>query len=207
MEQSFAVKIVWKENTSQVWVHPARKTSNGNDSCKEGCEEFIDIYKNWIHNVSRNVIQLPSEAGGEVIDNTIKAFQEDYPAVCEREGNTVVIYAEKDKSPSFYRAFEGRLHSILKGNRHGKTTNPSSFNNQRLLSIPDSQPLGGIQLSNGVLFSLYQADITKVNVDAIVNAANERLQHGGLQDIQHNREKCLAKQAGELWCFTTTLLP
>ena len=29
----------------------------------------------------------------------------------------------------------------------------------------------------------------------------------GLQDIQHNREKCLAKQAGELWCFTTTLLP
>ena len=179
MEQSFAVKIVWKENTSQVWVHPARKTSNGNDSCKEGCEEFIDIYKNWIHNVSRNVIQLPSEAGGEVIDNTIKAFQEDYPAVCEREGNTVVIYAEKDKSPSFYRAFEGRLHSILKGNRHGKTTNPSSFNNQRLLSIPDSQPLGGIQLSNGVLFSLYQADITKVNVDAIVNAANERLQHGG----------------------------
>ena len=29
----------------------------------------------------------------------------------------------------------------------------------------------------------------------------------GLQDIQHNREKCLAKQAGELWCFTTTLQP
>ena len=29
----------------------------------------------------------------------------------------------------------------------------------------------------------------------------------GLQDIQRNREKCSAKQAGELWCFTTTLLP
>ncbi|KAK2554435.1 Uncharacterized protein P5673_024148 [Acropora cervicornis] len=179
MEQRFGIKIIWEENTSQVWVHPARKTSNGNDSCKEGCDEFIDLYKNVIQNVSRNVVHPPKEAGGELIDKTIIAFQEDHPAVCEREGNTVVIYAEKDRSRSFYRTLEERLHSIAGSNRLGNITNPSSLNNQRLQSFPDSQPLGGIQLSNGVLFSLYQADITKVNVDAIVNAANERLQHGG----------------------------
>ena len=181
MEQRFAVKIFWKENTSQVWVHPAslRKTSNGNDSFKEGCDEFIDLYKNFIQNVSRNVVHPPSKASGELIDKTIIAFQEDYPAVCEREGNTVVIYAEKDRSRSFYRALEERLRSIAESNRLGKTTNPISINNQRLQSFPDSQLLGVTQLSNGVLFSLYQADITKVNVDAIVNAANERLQHGG----------------------------
>ena len=179
MEQRFGIKIIWEENTSQVWVHLARKTSNGNDSCKEGCDEFIDLYKNVIQNVSRNVVHPPKEAGGELIDKTIIAFQEDHPAVCEREGNTVVIYAEKDRSRSFYRALEERLHSIAGSNRFGKITNPSSINNQRLQSFPDFQPLGGIQLSNGVLFSLYQADITKVNVDAIVNAANERLEHGG----------------------------
>ena len=178
MEQRFEIKIIWEENTSQVWVHPARKTSNGNDSCKEGCDEFIDLYKNFIQNVSRNVVRPPKEADGELIDKTIIAFQEDHPAVCEREGNTVVIYAEKDRSRSFYRALEERLHSIAGSNRLGNTTNPSSVNNQRLQSLPDSQPLGAIELSNGVLFSLYQADITKVNVDAIVNAANERLQHG-----------------------------
>ena len=84
MEQRFGVQIVWEENTSHVWVHPARKTSKGDDSCKEGCDEFIDLYQNVIQNVSRNVIQLPSETGGEVIDKTISKFQEDYPAVCER---------------------------------------------------------------------------------------------------------------------------
>jgi len=179
MEQRFAVKIFWKENTSEVWVHPAGKASDRNDSRKEGCDEFIDLYKNFIQNVSRNVIQLPSEVGGEVIDKAINAFQEDYPAIFEREGNTVVIYTETDKSRSLYHAVKERLQSALESNRRGKVTNQGSFSNQRLQSIPDCQPLSGVQLSNGVLFSLYQADITKVNVDAIVNAANERLQHGG----------------------------
>ena len=179
MEQRFAVQIFWKENTSQVLVHPSRKTSNGNDSFKEGCDKFIDLYKNFTQNVSRNVIQLPSEARGEVIDKTISAFQEDNRAVCEREGDTVVLYAEKDISRSLDRAFKERLHSILESNRRGKITNQGSFNNQHLQSIPYSQPLGDVQLRNGVLFSLHHADITSVKVDAIVNAANEHLQHGG----------------------------
>ena len=34
-------------------------------------------------------------------------------------------------------------------------------------------------LSNGVRVSVLQGDITSERVDAIVNAANERLQHGG----------------------------
>ena len=34
-------------------------------------------------------------------------------------------------------------------------------------------------LNNGVKLSLYQGDITDEQVDAIVNAANERLLHGG----------------------------
>ena len=179
IEQRFAVKIFWKENTSQVWVRPAGKSSDGNDSRKEGCDEFIDLYKNFIRNVSRNVIQLPSEAGGEVIDKAMSAFQEDYPAVFEREGNKVVVYAEKDRACDLDRAFKEKLYSILESNRRGKVTNQGSFSNQRLQSIQSSQPLGDVQLRNGVLFSLYQADITKVNVDAIVNAANEHLQHGG----------------------------
>ena len=179
MEQRFAVKIFWKENTSQVWVRPAGKSSDGNDSRKEGCDEFIDLYKSFIQNVSRNVIQLPSEAGGEVIDKAISTFQEDYPAVFEREGNKVVVYAEKDQGRNLDRAFKEKLYSILESNRRGKVTNQGSFSNQRLQSIQSSQPLGDVQLRNGVLFSLYQADITKVNVDAIVNAANEHLQHGG----------------------------
>ena len=179
MEQRFGVQIVWGENTSQVWVHPARGSLNGNDSFKEGCEEFIDLYKNLIQNVSRNVIELPKEAGGEVIDKTISAIQEDYPAVFERVGKTLFVYVEKDKSRSLDRAFKERLHSILESSSRGKITNHVFFNNQRLHSITDSQPLGHIQLGNGVVFSFCQADITKVNVDAIVNAANEHLQHNG----------------------------
>ena len=179
MEQRFSVQIVWEENTSQVWVHPARGSLNGNESFKEGCEEFIDLYKNLIQNVSRNVIELPKEAGGEVIDKTISAIQEDYPAVFERVGKTLVVYVEKDKSRSLDRAFKERLHSILESSSRGKITNHVFFNNQRLHSVTDSQPLGHIQLGNGVVFSFCQADITKVNVDAIVNAANEHLQHSG----------------------------
>ncbi|XP_031559743.1 uncharacterized protein LOC116295924, partial [Actinia tenebrosa] len=34
-------------------------------------------------------------------------------------------------------------------------------------------------LDNGVVVSVHQGDITKVHVDVIVNAANERLDHGG----------------------------
>lgn len=40
------------------------------------------------------------------------------------------------------------------------------------------QPLVQV-LDNEVKLSLYQGDITDEAVDAIVNAANERLQHGG----------------------------
>ena len=171
MEQRFGVKIVWEENTSQVLVYPARKSWIGNDSFKEGCDEFIDLYTSFIQNVNRNVIHTPSELSGVVIDKTISALKKDYPAVFERVGNTVVVYVEKGISRSLVLTFDERLHSKLESRR------TCYFSILRPRPIPDSQPLGDIQLSNGVLFSLYQADITSVKVDAIVNAANERLQH------------------------------
>ena len=41
------------------------------------------------------------------------------------------------------------------------------------------QPISTVQLPGGQQLSLYHGDLTQTRLDAIVNAANERLAHGG----------------------------
>ncbi|XP_068692510.1 uncharacterized protein [Montipora foliosa] len=180
MEHKFGVQIVWEENASQVCVRQG-KTSKGNHRLKEGCEEFIDLYKNFHPKVSREAVQLPSEVEETVVHETIMSFQKENPVIFEKAENNIFLYADKDSIRSYVRSLEERFGFTLRSSRTGKLTSQGTFQdqkNQRLQSFAGSKPLVQV-LKNGVRLSLYQGDVTDLRVDAIVNAANERLLHGG----------------------------
>ena len=174
VEHKFGVEIVWEENAHQVCVRQ-RKTSKVNHRLKEGCEEFIDLYKKFHGKVSREVVQLPSEVEETVVDDTIIATQKENPVIFEKVQSNVVVYAEKDIIRSYVRSLEEKISFTL--HRTGKQTS-QVHKDQRLQSLSGSKPLVHV-LKNGVRFSLCQGDVTNVQVDAIVNAANEQLLHGG----------------------------
>ena len=180
MEHKFGVQIVWEENASQVCVRQG-KISKGNHRLKEGCEEFIDLYKNFHPKVSREVVQLPSEVEETVVHETIISFQKENPVVFENAENNIFLYADKDSIRRYVRSLEEKFGFTLRSSRTGKLTSQGILQdqkNQRLQSFSGSKPLVQV-LKNGVRLSLYQGDVTDLRVDAIVNAANERLLHGG----------------------------
>ena len=175
MEHKFGVEIVWEENLSQVCVRQ-RSTSEGNHRLAEGCEEFIDLYKDFLPKVSREVVHLPSEVEETVVDETIIAIQKESPVIFEKVQSNVVVYAEKDIIRSYVRSLEEKISFTLHSSRTGKETS-QVHKDQRLRSLSGSKPLVHV-LKNGVGLSLCQGDVTNVQVDAIVNAANEQLLHG-----------------------------
>ena len=180
IEHKFGVEIVWEENASQVCVRQ-RKTSKVNHRLKEGCEEFIDLYKNVLEKVSREVVQLPSEVEETVIDETIITVQKENPVVFEKAENTLVVYADKDSIRTYVQALGEKLRLTLQRGRTSKVASQGTLQdqkNQPLQSFSGSKLLLQV-LKNGVTLSLYQGDVTNVQVDAIVNAANEQLLHGG----------------------------
>lgn len=56
----------------------------------------------------------------------------------------------------------------------------------------NTQPGFSYQFSSGTVLEIYKGDITKAHVDAIVNAANSKLQHGG------GVAAAIARRAGEV---------
>ncbi|XP_068724846.1 uncharacterized protein [Montipora capricornis] len=178
MEHKFEVEIVWDENASQVCVRQ-RRTSKGNHRVKEGCEEFIDLYKSFLPKVSREVVQLPSEVEETVVDEMLITVQKENPVIFEKVQNSVVVYADEDSIRSYVRLLEEKIRFTLRSSRTRKVTSQGTVQvqDQPLQSFLESKPLLQV-LKNGVTLSVCRGDITNVQVDAIVNAANEFLQHG-----------------------------
>ena len=184
IEERYGVEIVWSETASHVQLHPS-KTSNNQHSYQEGCDAFIDLYQNFFLNMRREEVELKSTDIGAV--EAITSVETENDVVIEKIGNKIVVYAEKNKINSSLQVLKEKLGlpqgGSRKTRRSQKSPNPGAREHNEIdqedrLSALPATSLKQL-LSNGVNFSLYQSDITGQRVDAIVNAANEWLQHGG----------------------------
>jgi len=184
IEETYGLKIVWTEDASQVQMRPSKASSNRR-RYQEGCDSFIDLYQRVFPNMCREEVEV--ESGAAVIE-AINSVETENNVVIEMEENKLVVYAEKNEILRSLQALRKKLGLQQGGSRrarrsHQRTTTPGGLENRKTLqdnqfSASPSQFLKQ-SLRNGVYFSLYQGDITDERVDAIVNAANECLRHGG----------------------------
>ena len=212
IEEKFVVKIVWEENASEVCIS-SRKKSKSQNRFPEGCEAFIDLYQKFHPKIRREVVELSNEASESRIREAISSVQRDNPAIVEKVENSLVVYAENDVISSTVYALEQTLglredssrRKTRRGQRNESRDAHEHYEAQQPFS-PLPQHLNQV-LKNGVVLSLYQGDITDERVDAIVNAANENLQHGagvaaaivrkGGRQIQEESNR-LTKKYGQL---------
>ena len=183
IEGKFAVKIVWEESASEVCIS-SRKKSKSQNRCPDGCEAFIDLYQKFHPKIRREVVELSNEASESRIREAISFVQRNNPAVVEKVENSLVVYAEKDGISSSVYALKQTLglreDSSRRKTRRGQRNESRDAHEHYEVQQPFPplpQHLKQV-LNNGVVLSLYQGDITDERVDAIVNAANENLQHG-----------------------------
>ena len=183
IEGKFAVKIVCNENASEVCIS-SKQMSKGQNRFQEGCEAFIDLYQKFHPKIRREVVELPNEAIESRIREVISFVETNNPAIVEKVENSLVVYAEKDDISSSVHALKETL-GLREDSSSRKTRRVKGNENRDTREYFETQPLGfnlpqrlDQVLNNGVVLSLYQGDITDEQVDAIVNAANENLQHG-----------------------------
>ena len=184
IEENFGVVIVWDEDASQVRINP-RRMSNGKNRFQEGCDAFIDLYQKFHPNIGREVVELTNEANDALVLKAVSFVQSKTPVIVEKVDNNLVVYAEKAVISSSVHALKEKL-GVTKdsGSRktrrgQGNKSRDSHEDNEALQQGRFSLPRHLNQvLKNDVALSLYQGDVTDERVDAIVNAANEWLQHG-----------------------------
>lgn len=180
IEENFFVKIDWDENTSKL--HILRRSLPDRESrLDEGFNAFIDLYtKFYPDKMRREEVKLPKDVD-ELLLHSISLSMANDPIIIEREDNKLVVYAEKSSIRKFVQSLKKKVGII--SDRSSKRNRPGEDNKQPAeLPQHDQHSLTRRlyhDLNNGVKLSLYQGDITDEQVDAIVNAANERLQHGG----------------------------
>ena len=183
IEEKFAVKIVWEENASEVCIS-SRKQSKNQNRLPEGCEAFIVLYQKFHPRIKRDAVELPNETSERRIREAISFVETNNPAIVEKVENSLVVYAEEDGISSSVHALKQKL-SLRDDSSSRKTRRGQGNENRDAREDCESQQPGfplpqylNQVLKNGVVLSLYQGDITDERVDAIVNAANESLQHG-----------------------------
>lgn len=180
IEENFVVKIDWDENTSKV--HILRRSLPDRESrLNEGFNAFVDLYREFYPDkMRREEVKLPKDVDEGLLHSISLSMAND-PMIIEREDNKLVVYAEKSSIRKFLQSLKKKLR--ISSDRSSKRNRPDEDNKQTA-ELPQQDQHSLTQrlchdLSNGVKLSLYQGDITDEQVDAIVNAANERLQHGG----------------------------
>ncbi|PFX14660.1 uncharacterized protein LOC111344502 [Stylophora pistillata] len=173
----YGVNILWKENATQVQICPAT-TVRDKESYHKGSDEFINLYQDLYLKMRREEIELELSSCKELTTMDICSLEAENNVVIEVKENKLVVYAEETNMSVAVQALK-KTFGLLPGNRKGtrrgqrNTKNDTSFPNR-----PSARVLSQ-DLMNGVKLSLYQSDITDESADAIVNAANEWLQHGG----------------------------
>ena len=174
IKEVHGVNIIWEENANLVQICPATTVS---ETYHKGSEEFINLYQDFYPKMRREEIELELSDSRELAIEDIRNLEAENNVVMEVKENKLVVYAEEINISVAVQALKktlGLLPGNCKGTRRGlRNTKSGSFQN-----TPPAQVLSQ-DLINGVKLSLYQRDITDEIVDAIVNAANEWLSHGG----------------------------
>ena len=179
IQETFSVEIDWIENTNQVNICP-KKGLNKLIRLQEGCDAFINLYQEFYPNMAREEVELSDSANERLVQQVVSVAEADDPIIVEKAEKNLVVYAEKNSIRGYVQLLKEKLgiarDSNSKRTRRGKgsTGQSTSLNDKR------SRQGGYLVhvLDNEVKLSLYNGDITDEAVDAIVNAANERLQHG-----------------------------
>lgn len=183
IEETFCVEIDWIENTNQVNVCP-KKGRNNLIRLQEGCDAFINLYQEFYPNMAREEVELSDNVNERRVQHVVSLAEADDPLIIEKEDRNLVVYAEKNSIRGYVHVLKEKLgiasDSNSKRTRRGQGSTGQSTPVQNETSRKGGylpQPLVQV-LDNEVKLSLYKGDITDEAVDAIVNAANERLQHG-----------------------------
>ena len=177
IEEKFCVQIKCDENTSKVFI--TSKNTSVQDHFQKGCDAFIDLYQKFVPNIGREEVGLPKGADTAFIQRAITTTEAINAMVCEKREKTLVVYAEKKSIKSLVQSLKEELD--LTNDQSSKRTKRDQDSTRRGAreAIDTSQQGQHHVLNNEVNLSLYQGDITDERVDAIVNAANDWLQHGG----------------------------
>lgn len=185
IEEKSCVKITCDKNMSQVFIRPSKITAKQNHF-QEGCDAFIDLYQKFIPNVGREEVNPPKDTDTAFIQEAVATAEAENPMIIEKTEGLLVVYAEKKSMKRLVRSLKEQLG--LTSDQEGKKAKPIQGNKRVGARSENKIPQQGQhsvtqhlkhELSNEVKLSLYQGDITDERVDAIVNAANEWLRHGG----------------------------
>ena len=168
------VNIIWEENANLVQICPATTVS---ETYHKGSEEFINLYQDFYPKMRREEIELELSDSRELATEDIRNLEAENNVVIEVKENKLVVYAEETNISVAVQALKKTL-GLLPGNRKGTRRGLRNTKSRSFQNTPPAQVLSQ-DLMNGVKLSLYQRDITDEIVDAIVNAANEWLSHGG----------------------------
>ena len=174
IKEVHGVNIIWEENANLVQICPATTVS---ETYHKGSEEFINLYQDFYPKMRREEIELELSDSRELATEDIRNLEAENNVVMEVKENKLVVYAEETNISVAVQALKKTL-GLLPGNRKGTRRGLRNTKSRSFQNTPPAQVLSQ-DLMNGVKLSLYQRDITDEIVDAIVNAANEWLLHGG----------------------------
>ena len=127
--------------------------------------------------MGREEVKIPN-VDKALILQAVSLVEAEDPVIIEKTDENLVIYAEKNSIRSSVQSLKEKLG--LKNDestRKAKRGQGNKRRDAREENEPSQKRLNKV-LNNGVQLSLYQGDITDELADAIVNAANNRLQHG-----------------------------
>ena len=185
IEGKSCVEIRCDENMSQVFIRPSKITAKQNHF-QEGCDAFIDLYQKFIPNIEREEVHAPKDADTAFIQEAVATAETKNPMIIEKTEGLLVVYAEKKCMKRSVQSLKEELGLTIdqdkkkaKPSQGSKRFDARSENEVRQQGRHSLTQHLSHELSNEVKLSLYQGDITDERVDAIVNAANEWLRHGG----------------------------
>lgn len=184
IQETFSVEIDWIENTNKVNICP-KKGLNNLIRLQEGCDAFINLYQEFYPNMAREEVELSDSANERLVQHVVSVAEADDPIIIEKADRNLVVYAEKNSIRGYVQVLKEKLGIALDSNSERTRRGQGSTGQSTPVQNETSRQGGYLPtqhlvhvLDNEVKLSLYNGDITDEAVDAIVNAANERLQHG-----------------------------
>ncbi|KAK3747040.1 hypothetical protein QZH41_017805, partial [Actinostola sp. cb2023] len=172
IENKYKIKIQSKpDNQSKVTL----RQIGSEELFEAGKEEFITLYQKAFQQMDEKRFELDNEDDAKnKVSQYKKDLMEQFDIVIERKDKTICIYGRNDHVEKAMQRLQGKPRRSRK---------PYKEPDSDVLSKPDTYAqlprVLNHTLENGVTVSVYQGDITQQRVDVIVNAANERLEHGG----------------------------
>ena len=186
IESRYQVELAWSEGSEKVELR--QRPGSSGSQYEGGVDRFIDLYQRFYPDMVQENVDLPELDDGSIGRAANKTMVET-PVVIEKCQDKWSVYGARDVVPGAVKQLKeelglsgesGQRRPGRRGNgpqtfpAHDAQRQPSAQNGRGASRLPLQQVL-----TNGVTISVLQGDITSQQVDAIVNAANENLLHGG----------------------------